>query len=49
LLRKRIRETMGSLKTFSQRLWAALTETFINLERLREILGTRIQIRFDTS
>lgn len=49
LLRERIRETMGSLKTFSQRLWAALTETFIDLERLQRILDTRIQIRFDTS
>lgn len=49
MLRKRIRETMGSLRAFSQRLWAALTETLIDLERLRGILGTRIQIRFDTS
>lgn len=49
MLRKRIRETMGSLKAFSQRLWASLTETLIDLERLRGILGTRIQIRFDTS
>jgi hypothetical protein len=48
LLRKRIRETMGSLRTFSHRLWAALTETLIDLERLRGILGTRIQIRFDS-
>ena len=49
LLRERIRETMGSLKAFSQRLWASLTETLLDLERLRRILGTRIQIRFDTS
>jgi len=49
MLRERIRETMGSLRAFSQRLWASLTETFIDLERLRRILGTRIQIRFDTS
>jgi hypothetical protein len=48
LLRERIQETMGSLRTFSQRLWAALTETYFDLERLREILGTRIQIRFDS-
>jgi hypothetical protein len=48
LLRKRIQETMGSLRTFSQRLWAALTETLLDLARLREILGTRIQIRFDS-
>ncbi|MBI4676390.1 MAG: hypothetical protein HY748_02285 [Elusimicrobia bacterium] len=49
LLRKRIRETLGSLRTFSQRLWAALTEILFDLDRLRAILGTRIQIRFDTS
>lgn len=49
MLRERIRETMGSLKAFSQRLWASLTEILIDLERLRGILGTRIQIRFDTS
>lgn len=49
MLRKRIRETMGSLRAFSQRLWASLTEITIDLERLRRILGTRIQIRFDTS
>ena len=48
LLRERIRETMGSLRAFSQRLWAALTETLMDLERLRGILGTRIQIRFDS-
>lgn len=49
LLRERIRATMGSLKTFSQRLWASLTETLMDLERLRSVLGARIQIRFDTS
>lgn len=49
LLRKRIRETLGSLRAFSQRLWAALTEILFDLDRLRAILGTRIQIRFDTS
>ena len=49
LLRKRIRETMGSLRAFSQRLWAAMTETLIDPERLRVLFGTRIQIRFDTS
>lgn len=48
LLRERIRVTMGSLKVFSQRLWAVLTETVIDEARLRTILGTRIQIRFDT-
>ena len=49
MLRKRIRAIMGSLRVFSQRLWAAMTETLIDLDRLRAILGTRIQIRFDTS
>lgn len=48
ILRKRIRETMGSLRAFSQRLWASLTEILIDPDRLRAILGTRIQIRFDT-
>jgi hypothetical protein len=48
MLRERIRETMGSLKVFSQRLWASLTETLLDLERLQSILWTRIQIRFDT-
>ena len=47
LLRERIRVTMGSLKVFSQRLWAVLTETVIDEARLRSILGTRIQIRFE--
>ena len=47
LLRKRIRVTMGSLKVFSQRLWAVMTETVIDEERLLAILGTRIQIRFE--
>jgi hypothetical protein len=48
LLRERIRVTMGSLKVFSQRLWAVLTVTVIDETRLRTILGTRIQIRFET-
>ena len=48
LLRERIRATMGSLAVFSQKMWAALTETVIDEERLQVILGTRIQIRFDT-
>jgi len=48
LLRERIRETMGSLKTFSQRLWAGLTETLIDPGRLQRILGARIQIRFES-
>lgn len=49
MLRKRIRDTMGSLRAFSQRPWASLTETSIDLERLRRMLETRIQLRFDTS
>ena len=48
LLRERIRATMGSLKVFSQRLWAVLTETVIDEARLRAVLGTRIQIRFES-
>lgn len=48
LLRERIRATMGSLKVFSQKMWAALTETVIDAARLRWILETRIQIRFES-
>ena len=47
VLRERIRVTMGSLKVFSQKMWAALTETVIDEARLRVILGTRIHIRFE--
>ena len=47
LLRERIRATMGSLRVFSQKMWAALTETVIDEARLRTILGARIQIRFE--
>lgn len=47
LLRECIRATMGSLAVFSQKMWAALTETVIDAARLRAILGTRIQIRFE--
>ena len=49
LLRERIRLTMGSLSVFSQKMWAALTETLIDANRLRRILAQRVQIRFDTS
>jgi len=48
LLRGRIRETMGSLKVFSQMLWAELTHTVVDPGRLRALLERRIQIRFDT-
>jgi len=49
LLRKKIRQTMGSLRVFSERLWALMTETLLDAERLRAILAQRIQIRFDSS
>ena len=49
LLRERIKLTMGSLSVFSQKMWAALTETLINAERLQWVIAQRIQIRFDTS
>lgn len=49
LLRERIETKLGSLKVLSERLWAALTETWIDPLRLRAILAQRIQIRFDTS
>jgi len=48
LLRKKIRQTMGSLRVFSERLWALMTETLIDAEHLRAILAQRIQIRFDS-
>lgn len=49
LLREKIRQTMGSLRVFSERLWALMTETLIEVERLRAFLAQRIQIRLDTS
>lgn len=49
LLRERLRASMGSLKVFSDKLWASLTETLINSDALRAVLARRIQIRFDTS
>lgn len=48
LLRERIRTSMGSLRVFSERLWALMTETLIEPERLRAVLAQRIQIRLDT-
>lgn len=48
LLRERIKLTMGSLSVFSQKMWAALTETLINTKRLQWVLNQRIQIRFDS-
>lgn len=49
LLRERIRTEMGSLRVFSERLWASFTEVWMDTGRLRAILGRQIQIRFDTS
>jgi hypothetical protein len=49
LLRERIRTEMGSLKVFSERLWASFTEVWMDIGRLRAILKQQIQIRFDTS
>jgi hypothetical protein len=49
LLRKKIRQTMGSLRVFTERLWALITETLIDENHLRMILAKRIQIRFDSS
>lgn len=49
LLRGKIRESMGSLRVFSERLWALMTETLIDVERLRAVVDQRIQIRFDSS
>jgi hypothetical protein len=48
LLRERIREEMGSLRVFAQRMWAALTEVLLDPVRLRRVLAQRIQIRFDS-
>ena len=49
LLREKNRQSMGSLRVFSERLWALMTETLIDVERLRACLAQRIQIRFDSS
>lgn len=49
LLREKIRQSMGSLRVFSERLWALMTETLIEVGRLRAFLAQRIQIRFDSS
>jgi len=49
LLREKIRTSMGSLRVFSERLWALMTETVIEPERLQAFLAQRIQIRLDTS
>ncbi len=49
LLRERIKTQMGSLKVFSERLWASFTEVWMDMDRLRAILKQQIQIRFDTS
>jgi hypothetical protein len=49
LLRVKIRASMGSLRVFSERLWALMTETLVEVDRLRAFLAQRIQIRFDTS
>lgn len=49
LLQERIRLTMGSLAVFSQKMWAALTETLMDGQRLQWVLAQCIQIRFNTS
>jgi len=49
LLRERIKRTMGSLKVFSKKLLASLTEKLLDLNRLRLLISQRIQIRFDSS
>ncbi len=49
LLPKKIRQAMGSLRVLTERLWALMTETLIDIEHLRAILAKRIQIRFDSS
>lgn len=48
LLREKIKQTMGSLRVFSERLWALMTETLIEVAHLRAFLAQRIQIRFDS-
>ena len=49
LLAERIRKTIGSLRVLSKKLWASLTEKCIDLQRLKDLLQMRIQIRFDSS
>lgn len=48
LLRDYLKNSLGSLKVFSLKLWAALTESRLEESRLRDCLGTRIQIRFSS-
>lgn len=49
LLRDTIQNYMGSLKAFSQILWASLYETLIKCSHFVYVLRQRVQIRFDTS
>lgn len=48
LIWDRLRDSMGSLKVFSLKMWAALTQNRIDPARLRDILAQRIQIRFES-
>jgi len=49
LLGERLKVSMGSLKVFSDKLWAALTETILDPAALRALLARHIQIRFNSS
>ena len=49
LLGDRLKVSMGSLKVFSDKLWAAFTETRLNQAALCAVLARPIQIRFNTS
>ena len=49
LLRDRLKNSMGSLKVFSDKLWAALTATLIDPLALQAVLARAIQIRFNSS
>lgn len=45
LLRETVRQISGGLRNFSERLWALMTETLIDVKAFRAFLNQRIQIR----
>ncbi|HVO32677.1 MAG TPA: transposase [Elusimicrobiota bacterium] len=49
LLRDHLKNSMGSLKVFSAKLWAAFTMTRIDPVALQTLCAQRIQIRFNSS
>ena len=45
LLQEAVRQIAGGLRNFSERLWALMTETLIDVKKFRAFLNQRIQIR----